>query len=83
VRKFAKVYKNYINGQWRASAGAIIAEVHCPATQELVAQCPQTTEHEFNEAVAVASAKQKEWADVPISTKVRYMLKYQQLIKDN
>jgi len=54
VRRFAKVYKNYINGQWRASAGAIIAEVHCPATQELVAQCPQTTEEEFNEAVAVA-----------------------------
>jgi malonate-semialdehyde dehydrogenase (acetylating)/methylmalonate-semialdehyde dehydrogenase len=57
--------------------------VHCPATQELVAQCPQTTTEEFNEAVAVAKSKQKEWADVPISTKVRYMLKYQQLIKDN
>lgn len=33
--------------------------------------------------MANSVAKQKEWANVPISTKVRYMLKYQQLIKDN
>jgi len=31
----------------------------------------------------IAVAKQKEWAEVPISTKVRYMLKYQELIKQN
>ena len=63
--------------------GAIIHDVTNPATGELVAQCPQSTKEEFDEIVAASAAKQKEWADVPISTKVRYMLKYQELIKQN
>jgi len=42
---------------------------------------PQSTQDEFNEAVACSQDAFKTWKKVPISTKVRYMLKYQDLLK--
>mmetsp|Transcript_103693 Transcript_103693/g.143438 ORF Transcript_103693/g.143438 Transcript_103693/m.143438 type:complete len:106 (+) Transcript_103693:110-427(+) len=54
-----------------------------PLNQDVIGQVPQSTDAEFNEAVANAKETFKTWKDVPISVKVRHMLKYQQLIKDN
>ena len=44
---------------------------------------PQSTEQEFNDIVANAKDTFNGWKEVPISQRVRYMLKYQQLLKDN
>jgi malonate-semialdehyde dehydrogenase (acetylating)/methylmalonate-semialdehyde dehydrogenase len=44
---------------------------------------PQSTDEEFNAAVANASETFKKWKNVPISQRVRYMLKYQELLKQN
>ena len=44
---------------------------------------PQTTESEFNEAVQAAKDAFPAWANTPISTRVRCMLKYQELLKQN
>ena len=42
-----------------------------------------STEDEFNEAVANCAETFKTWKQVPISQRVRYMLKYQELLKQN
>jgi hypothetical protein len=39
-RSFSKVYKNYVNGQWVASAGTPTFPVINPATQELIGKVP-------------------------------------------
>ena len=44
---------------------------------------PQTTKAEFDTIVANAKDTFQEWKEVPIPQRVRYMLKYQQLLKDN
>ena len=48
----------------------------CPLTQDVIAQVPLSTEDEFNTAVANANDTFKTWKNVPISQRIRYMLKY-------
>lgn len=82
-RNFSKVYKNYINGAWVESQGTQKIDIINPLDQSVLAQVPQSTDAEFQEAVANSAETFKTWKDVPISTKVRYMLKYQELLKQN
>ena len=49
----------------------------------MIGRVPQSTEAEFNEAMRVSQEKFHTWKNVPISTKVRYMLKYQDLLKQH
>ena len=44
---------------------------------------PQTPRNEFDAAVSNAKETFKTWKETPISARVRYMLKYQELIKQN
>jgi malonate-semialdehyde dehydrogenase (acetylating)/methylmalonate-semialdehyde dehydrogenase len=62
-----KVYKNKLNGEWVASAGTQRFDIICPATQNLLAQVPQSTEAEFSAIVSNAKDTFKEWKEVPIS----------------
>lgn len=55
----------------------------CPLTQDVIAQVPLSTEDEFNAAVSNAKDTFASWSQTPISTRVRYMLKYQHLLKQN
>jgi malonate-semialdehyde dehydrogenase (acetylating) / methylmalonate-semialdehyde dehydrogenase len=57
--------------------------VICPLTQNVLAHTPQSTDEEFNAAVANAADTFKTWKNTPISTRVRYMLKYQELLKQH
>lgn len=58
-------------------------DVHCPATQKLVAQVPHSTEAEFNAIVANANDTFHDWKETSISQRVRFMLKYQEILKNN
>jgi len=82
-RSFAKVYKNYINGKWVASAATEHIDVVCPLTQNVIGKVPKSTQAEFDAAVENNKQTFKTWRRVPISTRVRYMLKYQELLKQN
>ncbi len=82
-RTFSKVYKNFINGKWVDSKATSHIDVICPLTQNTLAKVPQSTQAEFNEAVLNAKDTFKSWKKVPISTRIRYMLKYQELLKKN
>ena len=80
-RSFSKVYKNFINGKWVDSKAKSHIDIMCPLTQNTLAKVPKSTEAEFNEAVLNAKETFKTWKKVPVSTRIRYMLKYQELLK--
>jgi malonate-semialdehyde dehydrogenase (acetylating) / methylmalonate-semialdehyde dehydrogenase len=82
-RKFSTLAKNYVNGKWVESKGKVFFESRNPATQEVVRKVPQTSKDEFDNAVAVAKETYKTWKNVPVMTRIRYMLEYQKLLKDN
>lgn len=82
-KRFSTVAKNYVNGKWVESKGKVFFESRNPATQEIVRKVPQTPKDEFDNAVAVAKETYKTWKNVPVMTRIRYMLEYQKLLKDN
>ena len=49
----------------------------------MVGKVPQTPRSEFDVAVANAKETFKTWKETPISARVRYMLKYQELLKQH
>jgi malonate-semialdehyde dehydrogenase (acetylating)/methylmalonate-semialdehyde dehydrogenase len=75
-RYFSKVYKNFINGKWVDSKATKHIDIICPLTQNVLAKVPESTQSEFDEAVENANDTFKTWKKVPISSRVRYMLKY-------
>lgn len=61
--------------QWR--------DVINPATQEVVAQVPFATREELDWAVANAKEAYETWRHSGQGTRMRVMLKFQQLLRDN
>lgn len=75
--------KLLINGQFIESKTNEWHDVLNPATQEVLARVPFATQDELDAAVAAASEAFKTWRKVPLQTRARVFLKYQQLIREN
>ncbi|MGP5009794.1 CoA-acylating methylmalonate-semialdehyde dehydrogenase [Psychrobacter glacincola] len=75
--------KQLINGQFVDSNTSEWIDITDPATQEVIAKVPQTTDDEINQAVAAAQAAFQTWRKTPITTRARIFLKYQALIRDH
>ena len=75
--------KQLINGQFVDSNTSEWIGITDPATQEVIAKVPQTTDDEINQAVAAAKAAFQTWRKTPITTRARIFLKYQALIRDH
>ena len=72
-----------INGRFIDSNTSEWIDITDPATQEVIAKVPQTTDDEINQAVAAAQKAFQTWRKTPITTRARIFLKYQQLIRDH
>ena len=72
-----------INGQFVDSNTSEWIDITDPATQEVIAKVPQTTDDEINQAVAAAKAAFQTWRKTPITTRARIFLKYQALIREH
>lgn len=72
-----------INGQFVNSNTSEWIDITDPATQEVIAKVPQTTDDEINQAVAAAQAAFQTWRKTPITTRARIFLKYQALIREH
>jgi len=72
-----------INGQFVPSNTNEWIDITDPATQEVIAKVPQTTNDEINQAVAAAQTAFETWRKTPITTRARIFLKYQSLIRDH
>lgn len=75
--------KQLINGQFVDSNSSEWIDITDPATQEVIAKVPQTTDDEINQAVAAAQKAFQTWRKTPITTRARIFLKYQALIRDH
>lgn len=72
-----------INGQFVDSNTSEWIDITDPATQEVIAKVPQTTDDEINQAVAAAKAAFQTWRKTPITTRARIFLRYQALIREH
>lgn len=72
-----------INGEFVDSKTYEWIDLTDPATQEVIAKVPQTTDDEINEAVAAAKEAFKTWRKTPITTRARIFLTYQALIREH
>lgn len=74
----------WIDGQAKTSGEASEwFPVTNPATGEVLSWTPQCSDAEMQAAVASAEAALPEWRDTPVANRVRVMLKYQDLIREN
>lgn len=72
--------KNYINGSWVDARTKIREEVPNPATGEVLAYVPISSQEDVNEAVSVAKEAFKEWGKTPVPKRARVLFTYQQLL---
>lgn len=80
---FPEVMPLFIGGEWVASQATETLDVTDPATQKVLTKVPMATEAEVNAAVASAKETFESWKDVPVPTRARIMLKYQELLKEH
>lgn len=78
-----QILSNYINGQWVKSTTNKYEDVPNPATGELLAKVPISTEEDLAQAVEAAEEAFKKWRRVPAPQRARVLFKYQQLLTDN
>ncbi len=73
----------YIDGQPVPSKAEQWRDVLNPATQEVVARVPFATRDEVDQAVASAKQAFVSWRKVSLAKRMRIMLKFQALVRDN
>ncbi len=69
----AKVYNNFLNGQFVPSQASQFYEVRNPVTQEHVGRVPQSSQEEFNAVVASAKEAYRTWSKVPLLSNPRFI----------
>jgi malonate-semialdehyde dehydrogenase (acetylating)/methylmalonate-semialdehyde dehydrogenase len=75
---------NYINGEWKAPLKSMgTYEIKDPATNKTVADLEMSCSDCIDEAVLSSKNAFQEWSQVSVSNRVRVMLEYQKLIRDN
>lgn len=78
-----KSIQNYIGGGWDEALSDKTAEVFNPATGEVIALVPLSTEEDLDRAVEAATESFQTWKEVPIPKRARILFKYQQLLVDH
>lgn len=73
----------FVNGKKVESKGQAFADVHNPATGEVIAKVPQCTQQEMKDATANSLQAFNKWKEISIPNRQRIMMKFHQLVKDN
>ncbi len=73
----------YLNGATVQSTSQEWRDVLNPATQQVVARVPFATKDEVDRAVANAKQAFQGWRNTSLAQRMRIMLKFQQLLRDN
>ncbi|MCH8503597.1 MAG: CoA-acylating methylmalonate-semialdehyde dehydrogenase [Ectothiorhodospiraceae bacterium] len=72
-----------INGEFVQSKTSEWIDVTDPATQEVLARAPVTTDEEMARAISCAEETFKTWKEVPLPERMRCLLRYQALLKEH
>jgi malonate-semialdehyde dehydrogenase (acetylating)/methylmalonate-semialdehyde dehydrogenase len=75
--------KNYINGEWVEPISKKYTPIINPATQEIIAECPDSSKKDMNIAVQSAKEAFKEWRRTPVLSRVRYFYEFKEKIEEN
>ncbi len=78
--KISTVLKNFINGNWVEAKTSTYQPIPNPATGEIVAEVPISSQEDVNEAVLVAKETFKTWSKMPVPKRARILFNYQQLL---
>lgn len=78
-----KVLKNYVGGEWVDAKTDQTEQVFNPATGEVLAHVPISTQEELDVAIETAASAFEEWKEVPVPKRARILFKYQQLLVDH
>ncbi|ELB2748744.1 CoA-acylating methylmalonate-semialdehyde dehydrogenase [Vibrio alginolyticus] len=73
----------FIGGEFRESQTLDWVEVTNPATNDVIAYVPCSTEHEMEAAIDNAKETFQSWKEVAVSERARVMLRYQHLLKEH
>ncbi|MDG2855548.1 aldehyde dehydrogenase family protein, partial [Vibrio parahaemolyticus] len=73
----------FIGGEFRESQTSDWVEVTNPATNDVIASVPCSTEHEMEAAIDNAKETFQSWKEVAVSERARVMLRYQHLLKEH
>lgn len=76
-----KRLKNYINGQWMESKTNRWLEVRNPATDEVIALCPETTPDEIDRTVRVAQEAFWAWRTTPPPRRAKYLFDFHEKLQ--
>jgi malonate-semialdehyde dehydrogenase (acetylating)/methylmalonate-semialdehyde dehydrogenase len=77
------ILKNFINGQWVESTTERYDEVPNPATGEILAKVPISTNEDLELAIESAKEAFKKWSKTPVPRRARILFKYHQLLMEN
>lgn len=73
----------YIAGEFIDSQADQWIDVTDPATNEVIARAPCTTDAEMRRAIDNAGEVFKSWKETPVSERARVMMRYQALLKEH
>lgn len=75
--------KNLIDGEWVEAKTENYIPVINPATQEILAECPDSSPDDVNRAVKAASKAYLEWRKTPVLSRTRYLMSFKNMLEDN
>jgi len=83
IRSQVQTLRNYIGGQWVSSQATDAQEVRNPATDELLAYVPLSSQADIAAAVDAASSAFPSWRATPPQERARYFFKLRQLLEEH
>jgi len=72
--------KYFVGGQFKESETNTYYDLYNPSTGEIVAQAPNCTRKEVEEAIKAASEAFKTWSKIPVLKRVQYLYKVRELL---
>jgi malonate-semialdehyde dehydrogenase (acetylating)/methylmalonate-semialdehyde dehydrogenase len=78
----SKILRNYIDGEWVDSETSEFLNVVNPATNEVIAKVPLSTEEETDQAIKAAHNGFLEWRETPPYTRARYMFELKGIMEE-
>ncbi|MBN1298561.1 MAG: CoA-acylating methylmalonate-semialdehyde dehydrogenase [Actinobacteria bacterium] len=78
-----KKMQNYINGKWKEAENTAYIDVENPSTGVIIAKVPLSTRNEVNKSVEAAYNAFPAWRDTPVSRRVRYLFKLNEILRNN
>ena len=75
--------KYHAGGQWKQSKSGVYMPCYNPSTGAVIAQAPQCSADEVEEAVQAAKAAFPGWSTTPVSKRVQVLYKMKMLLDEN